>query len=203
MAVNFRGGSGIFFLCLIALSLAACANSKPVLITGSTPKGSTLSPPLERIDWWTKLHWPTENCPVTSPTPDNEGIEAYPLDDGRSLVEVICSLGAYQGSSRLYLLDTSSTAHALNFRQFQAPDVGKLEPYDDKLVTGLMQVRPQLGEITVWRKYRGIGDCGQFLRYHLTGNQLHLKELRMQECEDEPNFLPPEQWRKINTHLRY
>ncbi len=148
----------------------------------------------QRLAWHRRLNWPKARCPLKPPFGQDPGITIHPFDDDRSMVEVTCSLGAYQGNGLLYLLDDNGKARALRFLQFHSPDRGQLLPYTDALLTGVIQVEPTRHAIKVWRKYRGIGDCGQLLRYRVSNGKVQLAELRVRDCEDELSRIPPEQW---------
>ncbi len=186
-------------LSLVLLLLAACN------ATQATKKGAPtakLSPTEQRQAWQRRLDWPTKHCPLNPPFEQDAGVTAHPFGDDGSLVEVTCTLGAYQGDSLLYLLDRDGKARALRFRQFHSPDKGQLRPYTDTLLTGIVQVTPERQSIKVWRKYRGIGDCGQLLRYRVSHGQAELIELRVRDCADEPAFTPPEQWPRVKPPAR-
>jgi hypothetical protein len=107
---------------------------------------------------------------------------------------------AYQGTYLFYLRKNGAVTQ-LSFKQFESPDVGQLESYSSPLVTGLATVRGDEQSLYVLRKYRGYGDCGQYLHYKVVGNNVVLKQLRIHECSESLPTKPtaPNKWslRKI------
>ncbi len=99
----------------------------------------------------------------------------------------------YQGSY-LFYLNKANTISLLNFEQFESPDVGQLERYTAPLVTGLPTMLGAKRAVTVLRKYRGFGDCGQYLYYQIKNNSMVLEQLRIQECSESfpKKPIPPE-----------
>ena len=191
------------FAIILSLGLLWLAGCNTTQATKKTTLAAKHSPAEQRHAWQQRLGWSTKRCPLQPPYARDAGITAYPFGDGRSLVEVTCTLGAYQGDSLLYLLDGNGKARALRFRQFHSPDKGQLLPYTDALLTGIVQVMPERRSIKVWRKYRGIGDCGQLLRYRVRHAQAELIELRAKDCADEPAFTPPEQWPRVKPPMTH
>lgn len=52
---------------------------------------------------------------------------------------------------------------------------------------GLANFDPSQGQLTIFSKARGIGDCGSFAAYGWTGEALALETYRYQACNDDPN----------------
>jgi hypothetical protein len=52
---------------------------------------------------------------------------------------------------------------------------------------GLANFDPSQGQLTIFSKARGIGDCGSFATYGWTGEALALETYRYQACNEYPN----------------
>jgi hypothetical protein len=116
------------------------------------------------------------------------------IDSERRWIIVECQQLAYQGNHMIYLL-TSGRVTLLQFPQFNAQREGMLLPYKSALLTGTLDFDPDQGQLRVQRLYRGLGDCGQWLRYEAVSAVPQLAELRVRECSDHAGpRLPPEQW---------
>lgn len=146
--------------------------------------------------WWQQLQWPESLCPRHG-SGDNSGVKVYKIAGGRELVEIVCFLGAYQGQQIYYLRAPNGSFTLLEFDQFESPNVGVLEPYRAAEVTGTSQLITPSNQLKVFRKYRGIGDCGQLLTYSLEKAQPQIIEFRTRKCEDNKTYIPPEKWRQV------
>jgi hypothetical protein len=150
--------------------------------------------PITRAAWAAQLAWPNSLCPSKAPRPNSTGVAIQNIDSERRWVIVECQQLAYQGNHIVYLM-TSGGATLLQFPQFDARREGKLRRYKSALLTGTLDFKPDKGQLSVQRLYRGIGDCGQWLRYEAGSATPRLAELRVRECSDQPgSSLPPEQW---------
>jgi hypothetical protein len=150
--------------------------------------------PATRAAWAARLAWPHSLCPARAPRPDSTGVLVQNIDSERRWVVVECQQWAYQGTRIVYLL-TPRRATLLLFPQFDAQREGKLRPYRSALLTGTLDFDPDHGQLRVLRLYRGLGDCGQWLRYEAGTAVPLLTELRVRECADQPGSdLPPGQW---------
>jgi hypothetical protein len=58
-------------------------------------------------------------------------------------------------------------------------------------VGGLANFDPSQGQLTIFSKARGLGDCGSFATYGWTGEALALETYRYQACNDDPNAVKP------------
>ncbi len=150
----------------------------------------------KRDYWWQKLQWSESLCPRKAPGDDPE-VNVYEIADGRKLVKIICFLGAYQGQQIYYLSIPNGGFTLLEFDQFESPDKGILDPYRSPEVIGTSQVLTASNQFIVFRKYRGIGDCGQLLTYSLEKTQPQLVEFRTRACDDDAVYIPPEEWQQI------
>ena len=108
-----------------------------------------------------------------------------PLGRGRFLLQIQCGTGAYNATYIYVLYDESRRpvhAEFLWFPVYRMRDgvpVKEIAPY----VFG-RSFNPGTRELVALAKYRGMGDCGEFSRYVLRGNQLVLTEFRAKtECD--------------------
>lgn len=179
-------------LALLGLLLAAAcvADRGP-----GAPLGDDLGG--DRDAWWHRLRWDTATCPREPIGRDQSGVHIHGLAGGYRLIEINCFLGAYQGQSLLYL-ESPGGQHPtlLSFDQFESPDRGLLEHYRSAELVGTLDVDASTRQLTVLRRYRGIGDCGQLLTYELSDSDAELLELRHQNCDDGA-VLAPQSWPRL------
>lgn len=185
------------FSLMALLTLPACGGgSSGSVVPATGPKAEQI-----RLKWYRRLEWPTENCPVEPVYEGDPGINYFPLDEGQALVQVVCYLGAYQGNSFIYWLN-HDRVRLLRFRRCinddEAAENCILQPVTE--ITNLVKVDAQHREIILLYKYRGIGDCGQWLRYRFNDGKTSLLEMRIRNCPEEElpgEWLPPEHWPSI------
>ncbi|MCX7109847.1 MAG: hypothetical protein WCI11_15270 [Candidatus Methylumidiphilus sp.] len=148
-----------------------------------------------REQWHEKLGWNTSDCPLQPPSESNAGVNIFDFGVNTRIIEIECEHLTYQGSY-LFYLQKANVVSLLSFEQFEAPDVGQLERYSTPLVTGLPTVLKTEQAMTLLRKYRGFGDCGQYLYYQIKENTTFLKQLRIQECSElfPKKPIPPFKW---------
>lgn len=148
----------------------------------------------DRVDWYERLHWPTDDCPSASPDPERSGVVELSAD-GR-YVQIQCERWAYQGTSLVYRRSPNGFV-LLSFPQYESDAPGKRERYLSAVLTGeIVGIGNGGRTLRVLRKYRGLGDCGQYVVYRIDSSQVRLKTLRVRECPDvmQPAFPPPERW---------
>lgn len=186
---------------IIMLAISVISNLNRIAIGEETRAVSSniTTTPIDngsRDYWWQQLQWPESLCPRQE-SGDNAGVKVYKVANGRELVEIVCFLGAYQGQQIYYLRTPNGSFTLLEFDQFESPNVDLLEPYHAAEVTGTSQLITSSNQLKVFRKYRGIGDCGQLLTYSLDKVQPELIEFRTRKCEDSKAYIPPEKWRQV------
>lgn len=118
----------------------------------------------------------------------DEAHEVVATVAGRMLVFVVCFVGAYQPSGELRVWDGTSL-EPLVVEQWQFGQV-----LDTQDVVGLVTASSDGTTVVNEVKYRGLGDCGLFQRWAFDGTSLVLELAREQECDDEGEFVPPDQW---------
>lgn len=147
----------------------------PVPDAGPPPDAGCDEASCERAMWRERLGWDDEceNFDAGS------GIDVYRLDADRSLVRVICTLGAYQGMARIYLW-TGGRGRLLVFPVPDSNRPGKLEVTSD--LSNFADFEADKKELVVWRRYRGLGDCGSWVRYGFSGATVVVREMRQQQA---------------------
>ena len=137
---------------------------------------------------------------MDSAAADATGIEVYPLSPGRSLVEVRCAWGAYQGSQVYYFSDETrrpAVAQPLTFEVRESPDDRSLVRSETQEVSGLPTFDPKTGQLSILNKFRGPGDCGTLATYGFAAGQAHLLTLRAKAVCDGQGAEAPETWPEI------
>lgn len=158
------------------------------------PAHADASPTASRSQWHLQLGWPAELCPLQSPAPQDSAVSVVVIDKARSWVRVECERFAYQGTQLVYLRSGGTTV-LLSFVQFDAAREGAPRRYRSPLLTGDLAFDANRGVLTVLRKYRGIGDCGQQLTYAAAAAAARLKTLRLRDCpENDAAPVSPERW---------
>lgn len=172
-----------FLTIILGCGVMACSipQSENAIINAETQ--------LTRAQWYARLNWDVSDCPLASPDEAGPGVVTHDFGADAGIIEVQCERWAYQGTYLFYLVKDGAIT-PLSFEQFEAPDVGRLERYHSALVTGLPSVVADEQALDVFRKYRGIGDCGQFLRYRIDSQAAVLKQLRVSDCEALPADKP-------------
>lgn len=174
----------------------------PAALAASEPKPAPR--PHDRASWRAVLHWP-EDCELAfrQTAAEGEGIEVDPLGPGRSLLQVRCAWGAYQGSQMYYLYDEMkrpSGTGPLDFEVRESPDDRSLVPATTPEVWGLPAFDPKTGALTVLDKFRGPGDCGTLATYRFDGGRARLVQLRAKTACDGQGAETPERWPEVPVH---
>jgi hypothetical protein len=123
-------------------------------------------------------------CDIAMLPADMTGPETAALGDGRTLVLLPCSTGAYNLSSAMFVLDHGKVTPA----RFDAPS-GFAEAGAG--VRSVVNGGWDAGTLSSYAKGRGIGDCGTAQRFVWDGRAFRLsEEARMEECRGNPDFIP-------------
>jgi len=112
--------------------------------------------------------------------------QVYVLGD-RALVEVLCARAAYQMVYAYAAVASDGTLTPLSLDGFYPDEAGNFQRVSEPTVGGLASFDPSQGQLTIFSKARGIGDCGSFATYGWTGEGLALETYRYQACNDDPN----------------
>jgi hypothetical protein len=159
----------------------------------------------DRARWRARLRWPdaceAEHVLAAKILESADGrVRAFPLEPGRTLVEVACARGAYQDSLRYYLWDETRAPG-----EATALSVPTLEPLDDEWepverleAAGESSFDARQRTLTLLTRARGLGDCGSQARYRVQARKLVLLELRGRPCDDGPESAPPpSRWPRV------
>ncbi|HKG21470.1 MAG TPA: DUF1176 domain-containing protein [Blastocatellia bacterium] len=155
----------------------------------------------DRKSWREALKWPDE-CEQAFDYPDKSlaGIEANRLAEGRYLVAVTCTLGAYQGYQLYYLYDETKpepAAKLLTFESRESQEDDSLTATQTTEVWGQPTFDEKTKELKVLNRFRGVGDCGFLATYEFVDGEPKLKELRAKPACDGKDGGGPEKWRKV------
>jgi Protein of unknown function (DUF1176) len=159
-----------------------------------------------RSAWRKVIRWP-DGCEegFDYPDPNLGGMAFYPLGRQRYLVEVVCTLGAYQGYQRYYVLDESKNPPAvvpLAFTTFEATGErgDRLVRKQSEELWGTPEFDPETRRLTVLNRFRGTGDCGTLSVYVLEQGRPQLKEVRAKVKCDGHGADNPKSWPKLSRN---
>jgi hypothetical protein len=107
----------------------------------------------------------------------------------RALVEVLCAHAAYQSVYFYGVMDSDGTLTPLALDGFYPDEAGNFQRVSEPTVGGLASFDPSQGQLAIFSKARGLGDCGSFATYGWTGQDLALETYRYQACNDDPNAM--------------
>lgn len=182
---------------LIAVLLAGLVAATAALAVAPPPGTQT---PKDRAAWRAILHWP-QSCEKDWRSTGNNfasGIWVSPPDrSGKRLVGVTCYYGAYQGVSMLYLLRAGQKATGpLSMHIYEDPGSGKPAAKRLTRILGNLDFVPRTGRLVVFDKGRGLGDCGIFSVFKLTGDRFVPVEARAKlKCDGKGG--DPSRWPKL------
>lgn len=167
------------------LLLSACRGAAPPLPSSE-----------DRAGWRKLLNW-SNDCEegFRATSSGQSGLQTYALGGGRSLVQVACVAGAYQGSQEYFVIE-GARPRAVSLTTFEAagPEGTTLERRQVKEITGLAEFDPKTRLLRILNKYRGPGDCGSWAVYDFSGSDAQLKEFRAKVACDGEGAEHPEQW---------
>lgn len=166
------------------------------LLAGCGPQPPSEAPS-DRAAWHARLRW-TEECEQArreDPAAQGPGVQLHPLGGERYLVQVECAQGAYQASYNYVLYDPRTPPGRATLLRFPTFDGERWTLEAD--VAGLPTFHPGARELEIFSKARGIGDCGQLMRYGFAGGEPRLLWLRARDCPPDPDNRPappPGEW---------
>lgn len=114
-----------------------------------------------------------------------ERVSTSQLPDGRTILEVLCFMAAYQGAFEYRWQD--------GLAPVLAEDGQPIAP------VGLPTLDVSTGRLTWLSKARGLGDCGDYFVYQLRGERFALLEHRSRPCDNPDDYTPPEQWALVGS----
>lgn len=124
------------------------------------------------------------------------GSQVYAVDEQTKLVQLQCSLAAYQGVYEYYLYSETNQrvqVKPLMLAGYIPNDSGNFEPQETRILAGLPDYNPEEKLLSIFTKGRGLGDCGTFAEYRLVGEKFELQEYRVKlECDG--NYIEPTEY---------
>lgn len=151
----------------------------------------------DRTAWRAILHWPASCEEGWKPAP-GAGIVVWRTSTGRRLVQVTCSLAAYQGTFMLYLVDASrDVTGPLGLLAYRDPGSGRPTVTRETQILGLASFAPGTGRLTILDKFRGIGDCGIYSTFRLAGDRFVPVEVRAKTRCDGRYGGGPTRWPRL------
>jgi Protein of unknown function (DUF1176) len=114
-------------------------------------------------------------------------------------VAVSCILGAYQGTQRLWLLDAAGKPAPATFHVYEDPGSGKPTAVRRRQLLGGIVFAPAGGRLTLLDKARGVGDCGIYSVFRLSGPRFVPVETRAKTACDGKLGGGPTRWPKLPT----
>lgn len=173
----------------------------PIASAASEPPPSDEPPPpggdaralasADRALWRARLHWKDE-CEegFLATSPGELGIDATDLGGGKQLVRVSCELGAYNPASTWFFVERANgreKVSALSFPTYEVPDEFSTRAVTSPTLRGLDDLDVKRRELSVWRKFRGVGDCGISARYRVEGGKVRVLAIAAKlACDGEP-----------------
>jgi len=190
--VRTSGLAALATALLLAVAAAAWAG------TGGLPGTHTEA---DRAAWRALLHWPRACDEAWQPGVDGAGIvlSATP-SAGLRLVEVTCSLAAYQSELTLYLVGPRHhVAGPVVLATYSAAAAGRPRVVRESVLLGVLGFTPRTGRLTLFTKFRGPGDCGIYTVASLRGQRLATTEVRPKlACDGKPPHYAA-RWQRLPT----
>jgi hypothetical protein len=190
----FNGSNGLRLIggnwkqIFVGSDIPPCGLGLPADLTPcALPQTQTKS---DRAAWRKLLHWPAACETSWREGGSGAGIAGvWAIARGGSLVAVDCSLGAYQGTSMLYLLDPNRHASGpLALRIYQDRGSGVPEPTTTTVVLGTLNFSRGSSTLAVRDLARGAGDCGIYSTFRLAGSRLVPIATRAKACDGKPPY---------------
>ncbi len=185
--------SSIFFL----LSFCAAPSADVQPTTVSTTPEAALPPLGDRAAWYARLQW-TQECEQDhreNPPAQGSGLQLYSIGQQQYLVEIECFRAAYQASYNFMLYDLQNLPGRATLIRFPVFDGDRW--HLETAIAGLPAFNPKTKELAIFSKARGMGDCGQLLRYRFPAGAPELMEVRARNCSPDlptDKVPPPQDW---------
>lgn len=156
----------------------------------------------ERNQWRAWLDW-SDDCESRFQAQHGGGEGGLTLLNfgaSGSLLRISCGALAYQESFAYAWLPPGrlESSRLLQLPGFD-PDLGEERLSSaHSVVYGIDEFDRARGELRIFSKYRGAGDCGQWLRFQLAAEGLRLLQWRERDCDaplpEDEELPPPQQW---------
>lgn len=144
-----------------------------------------------RASWRQALHWPDDCEEGFDYGDDMGGIEVMEVAPHQWVVEVVCTLGAYQGYQNYFAFD--ETQHPPVARPLALRVYGEDGFTTTAEIWGRPELDPVKKELVLTNVFRGPGDCGVRSRYRFANGDAQLVEVRAKRACDG-KWIEPEQW---------
>jgi hypothetical protein len=157
----------------------------------------------DREAWRKIIGWPESCEEAFSATMSKAaaGLKFYSLGSRAYLVEITCTLGAYQGFQVYTYLDERDSppvARLLTFPTLEYTSEKTLEKTEAQELWGLSVFDSKSRRLTVLNRFRGLGDCGTFATYGFEGEKPVLLEFRAKWDCDGMGAEDPQKWDRIS-----
>jgi len=156
----------------------------------------------DRLAWRKIIHW-SKDCEEAfdrTMSKESAGLVFYELNDREYLVEVTCTIGAYQGFQNyayVILGGAQPVARTLLFPAYESENEGELKKKETEELWGLPEFDPKTKRLTILNRFRGTGDCGTLATYSFQDGFPELVELRADLKCDGQGEKDPKQWKRI------
>ena len=119
--------------------------------------------------------------------------EFYQVADRQFIVQQVCFLAAYNVSYAFFLYtgtETNAQVKPLKIATYEQDESSKeISQSASHLFSGLANYDEKSKELSLSRKYRGVGDCGITGKYQFQNNELVLQEFLADfECDGKIEF---------------
>ena len=178
---------------LVGLAAAFCAIAG-IARAGDLPRKDVDK--AGRAAWRAVLHW-SDDCEEGFDYGDaTGGIDVMEIAPHQSIVQVVCTLGAYQGYQHYFLFDETTTppvAKLLSLRIYGEDEHEKAGFSTTDEIWGRPELDSAKHELVLTNVFRGIGDCGVRSRYRFANGTAELVEVRAHlRCDGKPS--EPARW---------
>lgn len=123
----------------------------------------------------------------------------YTVNGDDTLVEVLCYLAAYQAAYEYWFYQPSASGGEfipLSFDTFTTSESGERSRTQIRELGGLATYDPDQQTLSLFTKYRGLGDCGSYSEYKWQGSEFELVTYRAKD-ECDGNGLGPDDYPQI------
>ena len=183
----------------IALAGVVAQDAAGLASASQTPMQTFLASQ-DREAWRKLLQWP-DDCEQAFAYPDKSfsGLAFYPIAKQQTIVQVICTLGAYQGYQLYYLLDADQgpNPQPLVFETREAQQQNAWTKMQTQELWGLPSFDKKTKTLKILNKFRGLGDCGVLATYQFINAKPILTALRGKSACDGKGADKPERWPRI------
>ena len=153
----------------------------------------------DRVKWRKVLHW-SNRCERDwrSSHAPSAGVVVFATDTSKWLVSVTCTLGAYQGTQVLYLVDRAlNRIGPIPLHAYRDPGNGRPRPVRETQILGTLDFRRGTSRLVVLDKFRGAGDCGILSVFRLQKNRFYPLAVRAKIACDGKGPFDPFRWRLL------